>query len=419
MSDLDRLKEGRFAWVLTGGLVVWMLYMVSGFRLPTQVITLSDANASAAVRQVTFAGAGMIAVARLYRFQAIGSVIVARLPFILFTLFLIASFTWSTAPTLTLKRVAIFAFGIVAQIVAVHSSKRPVESMIKTVVYFTMAVAFVSLALHLALPAPHTVNPARPGLAGISNHPNTFAPFVSIGLILSLGLSTRTKRQKIAKLTGQAALALALALSTSVTAWAATLVCGAFYLFFVSTSYRRGLFQIIAFSATALILIVGWSNVKSSLFDAAGRDESLSGRDVLWEIVGKKASEQALIGHGFGAFWTEGKGRELVQTWNPRQSHNAYLDVFVDLGGLGLIATIVVFPLGILLAWPSVSGNPHTSQRRAISALAATAFGYLITYGMSQSYLLRYDMFAFFILVWIALLMTNPDSNRIQNEFTS
>ncbi|NEQ67318.1 MAG: O-antigen ligase family protein [Symploca sp. SIO2D2] len=393
--------------------------MVSGFRLPTQAITLSDANGSAAIRQITFAGAGLIALVRLFCCQALGSTLVARLPFILFTSFLVASFSWSESPTLTLKRVAIFAFGIIAQITVIHSSRRPVEAMIKTVVYFTMAVALVSIALHIALPAQHTVNPARPGLAGISNHPNTFAPFASIGLILSLGLRTSNRRQQWIKLGGQALLALALVLTTSITAWAATLVCIALYVFFVSTAYRRGLFQLIALSVVTLVLIIGWSNVKRGLFDAAGRDESLSGRDALWEIVGKKASEQSLIGHGFGAFWTEGKGRELVQTWNPRQSHNAYLDVFVDLGSIGLLATLAVFPLGILMAWPSVSGKVNTPQRKAVSAMGATAFGYLITYGMSQSYLLRYDMFAFFILVWITLLMTNPDSNRIQKEFAS
>jgi|GEM_PF-2409588 len=415
--DTERLREGGPSKALIVALIVWMLYIASGFRLPTQPITLSDENANAAVRQLIFAGTGMLAFLHLYQLRAIGSTLVSHLPFILFTACLVLSAAWSMDTTLTLKRVAIFVFGILAQLTIVHSSKHPVSLMLHVVVIFCMMVAVVSLLVHIALPLPHSVNPGRPGLAGISNHPNTLSPIVSIGMILSFGLEAQSPKGKIAKKIGQAALAIALVLTFSITTWASTLVCLGLYLFLSSSAYHRGSMQIVALVSISLILLVGWTNIKSGMFDAIGRDESLSGRDELWATVWYQAKQEPLIGHGFGAFWTEGKGRELVQTWNPRQSHNAYLDVFVDLGICGLFAMLALFPLNLFLNWPRIQGIIGSQQRKAVTAMMSSAIGYMITYGFSQSFFLRYDIFAFFIIAWITLLFTNKGANRIEAEF--
>jgi len=410
-------RQYRGAALLTAALLLWMLYMATGFRLPTQPIEVSDANASAIYRQVTFAGAGLLAMAILYFRQALGSLLAARLPFALFAAYLASSIVWSENPALTVKRAAVFAFGVIAQIGIVHISRRPIAGMLSSVVAFCSLAAVLSILLHLALPAPYTVNPARPGLAGISNHPNTFAPFLSIGLTLSLGITLAKRRDRRLLLFGQAAMAIALALTHSVTAWASTIACLALYCFLIAKPYQRGIIQILTVAGTLLIFAAGWSNVKSSLFEASGRDESLSGRDQLWAVVWEKASEHSLIGRGFGAFWTEGKGRELVQTWNPRQSHHAYLDVYVDLGATGLLATLALFHLSILMAWPRTKGPKSSAQRRAVAALVAVSLGYAVSYAMSQSYLLRFDTFPFFVLVWTTLLLTNSGKNRIECEF--
>ena len=53
-------------------------------------------------------------------------------------------------------------------------------------------IAFASLAIHFGFGQAYTVNPMRPGLAGITSHPNSMAPIMSIALMCSLGLQTRT-----------------------------------------------------------------------------------------------------------------------------------------------------------------------------------------------------------------------------------
>ena len=417
LNDLSRLRESNFKSILISAAIIWLLYMVSGFRLPTQEITISDSNASATVRQLVFSLAGLSALALLFFNRAIGSALVSRLPIIFLTGFLFCSAIWSEQPSLTVKRGAIFGFGVLTLIALVHSTERPVASMARISTYFSASIAVLSLVFHVILPESHTVNPVRPGLAGLANHPNTLAPFVSIGLILSFAIDPISVKESRLKAFSQAVLALSLFLTLSITTLFTTVVCLGIYIFLASTTYRRGSLQIAALIGAISIATIGLDNIKSELFDLVGRDESLSGRDELWQIVWQQVKNEPLVGHGFGAFWTEGKGRELVQTWNPRQSHNTYLDVLLDLGTVGLLIVLAVFPVSLLCRWPLISGAANTPQRRATASMYAVAFGYLATYGFSQSYLLRFDIFPFFILVWITLLATNPDANRIGNEF--
>ncbi len=416
--DLKRLQEGGVSRLLVCALVLWMLYLVSAFRLPTTAITISDANASAAVRQLLFASTGMIAGVQLLVSRSLGTILVLRWHYTGLAILMILSFAWSDLPVQTIKRTIIFICGLLSLITIVHSSRNPVRLMLVIVVGFTASVSALSLLFSVILPSDCTVNPARAGLSGISNHPNTLAPFLSIGLVLSFGLTAFNNRQKLLLRIAQCVLAIGLLLTFSITTFITTLVAYALYLFFSSTGYRRGAYQLVTVFVVAFILLVGVKTLKSSFFNATGRDESLSGRDVLWQVCFYEAKKKILMGHGFGAFWTEGKGRELVQTWNPRQSHHSYLDTILDLGILGLLVTVYVFPIRMLFSWSVVSGNPGSPARRAFSAMMAVSFAYLGVYGLGQSILLRLDSFPFFVLVWVVLLFTHTDTRGMVSEFS-
>ena len=52
-----------------------------------------------------------------------------------------------------------------------------------------------------------------------------------------------------------------------------------------------------------------------------------------------------------------------------------------------------------------------------MAAMMAVAFGYMLSYGFGESFFLKYDKFPFFIIVWITLIFTNRDTQRIAKEF--
>jgi O-antigen ligase len=416
---LERLRTPATVQIVLCAIIVWILYVVSGFRLPTQPITLSDADAGATIRQLVFTAAGMLAGMRLVLSRTLGALFATRTWMIALAMLLVFSALWSDLPTLTIKRSIIYIFGLLALLVIVHGSRSPVHLMLRSMVYFTAAVSTISLLLYAILPAIYTVNPGRPGLAGISNHPNTLGPFLSIGLLLSIGLRPERRSEAKLLLAAKCALATGLLLTMSITTILTTIVGIAIYLFLSANNYKRGLIQLAAIAGALIVAVIGTSTLKAAFFNATGRDESLSGRDQLWAMVWIEYQKSPVTGRGFGAFWTEGKGRELVQTWNPRQSHNAYLDVLLDLGALGLLAVLLMFPVSLLLAWPGICGVAGSRLRHATAAMMAVAFSYMLVYAGGQGVFLRFDIFPFFILMWITLLITNQDRNNILSEFSN
>jgi O-antigen ligase len=75
-----------------------------------------------------------------------------------------------------------------------------------------------------------------------------------------------------------------------------------------------------------------------------GRDPTLTGRTEVWNVALRYAGDP-LLGTGFESFWL---GERLEKIWNiywwhPNEAHNGYLEVFLNLGlmGIVLLATLV------------------------------------------------------------------------------
>jgi exopolysaccharide production protein ExoQ len=77
-----------------------------------------------------------------------------------------------------------------------------------------------------------------------------------------------------------------------------------------------------------------------------GRDETLTGRGEIWEIVMAVASQNPVFGVGYGGFW--GLGIDEAMATRVGQAHNGYLDVYLHTGIVGIMLLI-----GFLLALSS------------------------------------------------------------------
>jgi exopolysaccharide production protein ExoQ len=89
----------------------------------------------------------------------------------------------------------------------------------------------------------------------------------------------------------------------------------------------------------ALFLDPGGGFVKT-----LGKDPSLSGRTGIWKEC-LNAAGDSLIGTGFESFWLGPRLDNFVsQHWRPNEAHNGYLEVYLNLGFLGvvLLALIIV-----------------------------------------------------------------------------
>lgn len=414
-TELMRQHPLRYAVVLM--VLLWISYSAIGFRNPLSPILHSDSFEGAALRQLLFSSAAMTSLALMFFTRNIGSTLTMNRSMLALSILVPVSILWSGETTLTLKRSILFLFGLITLYAIVHSSRQPVYRMLRIVTGSVAVIALASLTIHFAFGQAYTVNPMRPGLAGITTHPNNLAAIMSIGLLCSLGLQTKTAKGFILLRLAQAQISISLLMAQSITTLMTTLVAFALYALLVCNSYKRGAQQLLILSAFVICSCIGWGTLKSTIFEITGRDESLSGRDEVWKIVLLEGLKKPIFGSGYGAFWTEGKGRELVHTWNPRQSHNAYLDLWVDLGLIGLAALVLAFPAKLYKRWSEIKGPPSTRQRQAIAALYATSISYMGSYALAQSYFLRFDTFAFLTLTWTVILIGNTDQNRIEHEF--
>lgn len=77
---------------------------------------------------------------------------------------------------------------------------------------------------------------------------------------------------------------------------------------------------------------------------SVGRDQNLTGRTDLWNELIRIGSENQPAGVGYGSFWIGDISNNLWQkfTWRPEQGHNGYIDIYVELGVLGLALLLVL-----------------------------------------------------------------------------
>jgi len=84
-------------------------------------------------------------------------------------------------------------------------------------------------------------------------------------------------------------------------------------------------------------------SAKSSIFSMLGRDMTLTGRTELWQELLIIGSKHPIFGVGYGGFWI-GDIHNLwsIFLWRPMLGHNGYIDVYLDLGIIGVIFLLLI-----------------------------------------------------------------------------
>jgi len=82
-------------------------------------------------------------------------------------------------------------------------------------------------------------------------------------------------------------------------------------------------------------------DIKGLIFSGLGREATLTGRTEVWEQV-LEENTNPLIGTGYESFWLGDRMNRFWAThwWKPNQAHNGYLEVYLNLGIIGLALLI-------------------------------------------------------------------------------
>ncbi|MGD1876142.1 MAG: O-antigen ligase family protein [Kiloniellaceae bacterium] len=149
---------------------------------------------------------------------------------------------------------------------------------------------------------------------------------------------------------------------------------------------------------------------------ALGKDRTLTGRSVLWEFAESLIEARPLLGSGFDAFWNGGdtSASHYVQYLLQQQVknfHNSYLDIWVQLGVVGLTVTTGFL---LLFAWRAVALLRHSTE--ATAALPAFFVTFVVCYSLSEYALFRQHSLIQILLgaLYVSAALALPGPRRRQ-----
>lgn len=215
-------------------------------------------------------------------------------------------------------------------------------------------------------------------IQGIVASRNILGMIALLGLILfAVALATRTMRR------GTAITWLTIAALVFVLTRSATVILVAFVVFIALTfalwARRRGPDRRRAVywgagatvAASVALLTLGW-NTMLALF---GKGSDLTGRLDIWNAVASMASERPVFGWGWVGYWAP-----WVEPFDDLavrkgvvylQAHNAWLDVWMQIGIIGLIAFASIVIGSLWRSWFIAVDRPHTDSGGPIDYSAA------------------------------------------------
>lgn len=149
---------------------------------------------------------------------------------------------------------------------------------------------------------------------------------------------------------------------------------------------------------TATAIAVVGAGVGVLAFDRVagllGRSSGLTGRNDIWAAVVERASERPIFGNGFSSPWVP---------WDPAfdgwiidhditvfEAHNMWLDVFLQLGALGIVMLALVYGSAVWRAWFFAVDAPRLvpegpSPFSPLSLVPLLIVWALLTQGLTES----------------------------------
>jgi len=248
-------------------------------------------------------------------------------------------------------------------------------------------------------------------IQGLQGNSNILAVFALLALVVTAVQLSAGQVTKNAGRVGIAAAVVALLLTRSAT----TLVCAvavALVLLLVTrlraTPVERrgrvyGAAAVLAVLAAGLLLLA-----RQPLLALAGRSGDLTGRTDIWSAVLDLGVQHPVVGWGWVSYWipisepfidlAERNGVVYLQ------AHDAYLDVWFQLGWVGLVLFLLVVVGVLLRAWSwatdrRVLGVGREAAWSALDLLPVLLLTLLLVHGLTESRLIVEWGWAIFVVV--------------------
>jgi exopolysaccharide production protein ExoQ len=368
------IKVSKALWIPT----VWML--IVGSRPVSEWMNLS-VNATLTQRfsessPVDAAVFGILTLAALYvlntRAASVRKFLQSNYPLIVFFAYCAVSALWSDAPGIAFKR-WVKAVGDILMVLVVLTDQEPAEALRRLLsrmsfVLLPLSVIFIKFFPDLG----SSFDPVDKvtmylGITDFKNELGLISMICGLGSLWMLlrawalpGLAHRARHLAVHGLMAGMAVWLVLK-ADSMTSLSCLGLAGAVLIMTTRrwVAAHDGYLLALTSGAIAVALIALFMDSGGTMVSSLGRNATLTGRTQIWSAVLSQHTN-ALLGTGFESFWL---GSRMQAVWDLSQrgieeAHNGYLEMYLDLGWLGLLA------LGALIV---------TGYRHAVDAFRANA----------------------------------------------
>lgn len=318
------------------------------------------------------------------------------------------SFFWSAAPTVTLVRsVAILGTSLFGVYLA---TRYTLEEQLQLLA-LTFGIAIIlSLLFILGLPKYGIMAGLHAGKwRGIYVHKNVLGKLMVLSTLIFLITALNRDKNKLFCIGGLLFSIFLLLMCKSSSSLVNLLILLMTFLV-ISTLILRYevLFPVLFFLAIVGTVSYLWlTNNAEIILSSMGKDSSLTGRTPLWNAVLDMIWQRPWLGYGFSGFWggwdRDGAYVWRLTGWTPPNAHNGLLDLWLDLGFLGLSIYLLGFIINLFksLAWVR-------KNRTAVSFWPVMYIIYFWLSNQTESALLRQNEIYWLLYVTVILSMLIP-----------
>ena len=259
-----------------------------------------------------------------------------------------ASVIWSAAPRFTSDEVDVV---IRATLFGTYLAMRYTPKELMRLVGWTLGIAAVlSVVYAVVLPSRGISD----GLwKGIFQHKQYLGRAMVIGAITFLNVVFDQGRDRWLPWAGVGLAVTLVLLSQSKSALLLLLLSLSLFPLqkFVNQGYRlRVVLFIAAFLLVGTVALLIVSNLETIVVEILGKNMEFNGRVPVWTLAIEKGLERPWLGYGYAGFWTSDEASYILDsTWAGSggggrfHAHNGFIDVFLQLGFVGLSLCLLSF----------------------------------------------------------------------------
>jgi O-antigen ligase len=319
--------------------------------------------------------------------------VVANWPILVYFLYCLISVTWSYHPDVAVKR-WVKSIGDLAMVLVVVTDPRPlaaIQRLISRVGFVLLPASVLLIKYYPELGRGYNPDggPMNTGVSTDKNMLGVLLLVISLGTLRRIITLVRDKgvpgrrRHLLAQATLLAFGVSLLEMADSQTSLACFILGSGLIL---ATELRLMRNRIARVHALCLTIILSGSLMlyagQTQVAHALGRQGTLSGRTEIWAAL-LPAVSNPILGSGFEGFWISPDvvkfQRAMVGWYHPEflnEAHNGYIEVYLNLGGVGVCLMLIILISGYLYAIKAFRLNPSIGSLMLAYIIASVAYSF-------------------------------------------